>query len=236
METSPEKELRILCVGPAEAWAAEILAPLHAGGWSVTHALATDAPALVAALGHGDWDLILADYAVMGRAALLLAREAGATLPFIAIAAEMDAGERRAFSRAGGQAVVSPEDSLLPIVEEQLAASPEIVVFDRAEALERFEGYEPLVDSMIAEMIRTIPDQLADLAAAVAQDDAAAIELLSHSIKGAAAMIGAQRVREAARVLEEIGRSQEPIAATAALRRLEEEVATLLAHLRRSAA
>lgn len=239
MANSGYRDLRVLFFCEAETWIEGISAQLPAAGLSVSHAHVANLPDLRAALGRETWDLILADYSLAGlpgRAALMLAREMGVAAPFIAVAEEMDADERRAFTRAGGQAVVLPGDHLIPILEEHLDfTAREIVVFDRDEALERFEGYEPLVDNVIVEMIRATPEQLIELSRAVAQKDAPAIELLSHSIKGAAAMVGAHRVREAARALEEIGRSRRLTAAPAALHRLEEEAAILLEHFRRAA-
>ena len=71
---------------------------------------------------------------------------------------------------------------------------------------------------------------LDDLAAAIAAEDANAVDQIAHKTKGAAANMGAERVRAAAFALEKMGKSGDLSEATAALETLRAEVAALSAH------
>ena len=125
MDDLINRDLRILLVCTSEGWARDILAHLRSGGFAALSERIASLKALRSALKRRDWDLILADYtnpALPGRAALMLAREMGVTVPFLAIAERIDETEMRAIVRAGGQDVIARGDlgRLIPAVEREL--------------------------------------------------------------------------------------------------------------------
>ena len=77
-------------------------------------------------------------------------------------------------------------------------------VFDRDAFLERVMGDGELAREVCGAFLRDMPVQIAGLAEAMARGDAKRTELLAHGIKGAAANMGAEALREAAFRIEKI--------------------------------
>ena len=102
------------------------------------------------------------------------------------------------------------------------------VVLDRTGALRRLGGDEAMFNEFLLLLLDGAESDMAELGVVVEADDALGIERLAHGLKGGAASLGADRVRDAAYRLEIIGRSGDLAGARSALARLQEE----LDHLR----
>ena len=96
-------------------------------------------------------------------------------------------------------------------------------ILDRSGALERVGGDEDLLNELLSMLLEQARTGLADLAQAIREGDARGVERGAHSLKGAAASLGAERFRQRAWELETIGRSGDLAAAPAALKRLADE-------------
>lgn len=82
----------------------------------------------------------------------------------------------------------------------------EVAIFDRVAALERMGGDEELLGELIVAFLGDVPNQLGALHEAIRAEDAEEMGRTAHGLKGAAANLGAERVRAAAFKLEEAGR------------------------------
>jgi HPt (histidine-containing phosphotransfer) domain-containing protein len=100
-------------------------------------------------------------------------------------------------------------------------------VFDREDAIERLGGAEDLLDEFLELLLKQTTTDLPQIAQAVEQGNANRLEHLAHSLKGAAASLSAERVRQAASNLESMGRDGDMSKAQPALALLEQEVTLL---------
>jgi len=98
---------------------------------------------------------------------------------------------------------------------------------DVDKALERFDGDAEFFREIVAEFLGMLPEQLGTLRAGAQNGDGTTIERAAHTLKGAAANIGAEKVRDTALQLEEIGRAGELSAIEAVLRQLEADLERL---------
>lgn len=64
------------------------------------------------------------------------------------------------------------------------------------------EGDEKLLKRIAAVFIKNVPVQMEQLGKALEGKDARRVELLSHSLKGSASMVGADSLRDAAHGME----------------------------------
>jgi HPt (histidine-containing phosphotransfer) domain-containing protein len=94
---------------------------------------------------------------------------------------------------------------------------PDLEAFDQAEFTELLAGNEALARRIIRTFLDDIPRQLALLAHAVSEGDAAQVGHTAHSIKGAAASVSVREIRDASGKLEQQGRDGNLTAATATL-------------------
>jgi HPt (histidine-containing phosphotransfer) domain-containing protein len=69
---------------------------------------------------------------------------------------------------------------------------------DDAACPEWLEGDKKLLKGITAVFIKNVPGQMERLRDALQSNDAALVEILSHSLKGSASMIGAHPLRDAA--------------------------------------
>lgn len=104
-------------------------------------------------------------------------------------------------------------------------------VLDRAGAMERVGGDAALLDELYDMLLEQIAAGLAEMAQAVELGQARRLERTAHSLKGAAASLGAERFRQCAGELEQIGRSGDLAPAAEALVRLAAEEQALQAAL-----
>jgi CheY-like chemotaxis protein/HPt (histidine-containing phosphotransfer) domain-containing protein len=78
-------------------------------------------------------------------------------------------------------------------------------VFDYEILLDRLMGDEELAAAVTAGFLEDMPEQIGTLKSFAAQADFASIEATAHKIKGAAANIGGESMREAASLIEKAG-------------------------------
>ncbi len=97
-------------------------------------------------------------------------------------------------------------------------------IFRRHEVLERLEGDEDLLRELVDIFLTQSRVQLEELTAALALGDAAAIRHQAHSLKGAAAGLGAEALSHRAAQLEQAGREGDLTAAPALLQAVQEEL------------
>jgi PAS domain S-box-containing protein len=76
------------------------------------------------------------------------------------------------------------------------------VIYDRDGFLERLMGDAEMAQTVIEVFLDDIPKQIESLKASLADDDAETIERIVHSIKGAAANVGGEALREIAAHIE----------------------------------
>ena len=77
-----------------------------------------------------------------------------------------------------------------------------LVVFDRAGVFNRMMGDEELISDYLLSFLANFPDQLRTLKNYIKLMDASGCSLKAHSIKGAAATLGAQMLQRAAAAIE----------------------------------
>ncbi|MEI6670104.1 MAG: response regulator [Acidobacteriota bacterium] len=97
------------------------------------------------------------------------------------------------------------------------AASAEMTVFDKADLLERLMDDEDLVRTVATAFLSDFPQQFAALNVHLDKRDVPATQRLAHSIKGAAANMGANAMRSVAADLEQSARRGDLAAVRAGL-------------------
>jgi PAS domain S-box-containing protein len=119
------KPLRVLLVEDSEDDAALLLRELKRGGYEPAWERVETAAAMKAALDRGEWDIVIADYALpqfSAPAALLVLREKGLDLPFIIVSGSI--GEEVAVDgmKAGANDYVMKDKParLAPAIEREL--------------------------------------------------------------------------------------------------------------------
>jgi len=85
---------------------------------------------------------------------------------------------------------------------QPLPTDENLIVFDRAGVFNRMMGDEELISSYLLSFLADFPDQLGSLKNIIKRKDASACSLKAHSIKGAAATLGAQMLQHAAAAIE----------------------------------
>jgi CheY-like chemotaxis protein/HPt (histidine-containing phosphotransfer) domain-containing protein len=98
------------------------------------------------------------------------------------------------------------DETAISFVTEQPASSSSAedtaVVFDRAGVLDRLEGDIELASIVFEAFLEDIPNQIQALKGFVTSGDTAASARLAHSIRGAAANVGGDRLRNLAAEME----------------------------------
>ena len=249
--SQPAVSLRILLVedNDLNAHLAKVLLE-HAGHRIV---LAESGEVALDFLAQEDFDMVFMDVQMPGMdgfetTAAIHANPAWAHLPIIAMTAHAMKGDRERCLEAGMDDYVSkplrmeevlaaigrqlePEEDRIgqasakdaDISDDNLAS----VVLDRAGALSRLGGDEVMFNEFLLLLLDGAESDMAELAVAVEADDALGVERLAHGLKGGAASLGADRVRDAAYRLEIIGRRGDLGDARPALARLREELSRL---------
>ena len=140
-------------------------------------------------------------------------------VPIVAMTAHAMTGDREKCMEAGMDGYVSkpvnPKE-LAEAIEMQLTAvdGSKLVrapdrgpagrdVFDRAALLDRVGGDEEFLEEVLNVFLADIPGQVAALREGLEKSDTDMVRRRAHSIKGAAANVGALRLQKAAREIEE---------------------------------
>jgi signal transduction histidine kinase/CheY-like chemotaxis protein/PAS domain-containing protein/HPt (histidine-containing phosphotransfer) domain-containing protein len=103
-------------------------------------------------------------------------------------------------------------------------------VWDRAAMLDRLMGNEIMAERLRKMYLREMPDRMIELASALKSGDGAAATDLAHSLKGASAQMGAERVEALARAVEAAAANQDVAGASAKM----EELAKAFSAVRRA--
>ena len=101
------------------------------------------------------------------------------------------------------------------------------LILDRTAAVEGMGGDESMFDTFIHLLIEDSADKAAEIEDAIDQNDAERLERVAHSLRGAAATMYAERVREVAYRLEVMGQNEDLSDARVALSCLLDELAAL---------
>ncbi|HIJ80875.1 MAG TPA: response regulator [Desulfuromonadales bacterium] len=126
----------------------------------------------------------------------------------------VDAIPTSSSEQASGQALAAcEEDSGLPVL-------------DRAELIERLGGNADLIPRFTAMFVGSVDETMKQLVSAVAARDAEDVHRQAHTIKGAAANIGAHRIREYATRVDEMAKAND-------LREVDPAMAQLVAECER---
>lgn len=208
--------------------------------------VAADGKQALAALAARDFDLVLMDCYLpeMDGYETTRAIRAGASavrnrdVPIVAFTAAAMHGDRRKCFAAGMNGYLVKPFRLKALEEvidqwagsvrplsgppagSENAAPPGTPVFDRDEFAGSVMGSDDLARRIIRAFVDDIPRQIARLAQAVSDGDAPQVVQLAHSIKGAAACVSGQEMREVARQLEQSGRAGNLVRAGDGLRQL----------------
>lgn len=213
--------------------------------------VASDAPEALQLLASKRFDAILMDCQLPGMDGYQLTGEIrnpqtnvlDHDVPIIAVTAHAMAGSREKCFEAGmtgfvtkplrPAALESELDRLLMdrtgTAAQETAGEPEPVLacFDREGLLDRLMGNEIMARRIAARFLSDIPQQLAALSNALHSADEKAARLAAHSIKGAAANIGGEELREIAWRMEQCGASGNLNAAAELLPSLSDRFAAL---------
>jgi HPt (histidine-containing phosphotransfer) domain-containing protein len=100
--------------------------------------------------------------------------------------------------RTGDAVVPSAPQQVVPLTTAEDAT----LVFDQAGVLGRMEGDNELAQIMFAAFLKDIPGHIRALKDLVKSGDTAGSARLAHSIKGASANVGGERLRNVASVME----------------------------------
>jgi signal transduction histidine kinase/CheY-like chemotaxis protein len=204
------------------------------------------------ALERDTFDLVLMDVQMpeldgLETTQIIRQREAGSPrhLRIVAVTAHAMATDRERCLAAGMDGYLpKPIDPalLFAVVEEGSAGAPapasEVpprAPFDRAEVMARVGGDARLYAEVVSLFLEDCPKRLALIKQAVDARQGEALRTAAHALKGAAGMVGAPTVADAALTVERLGAEQRFDAAAAAWRVLQAEATMLIDSLRSEA-
>jgi CheY-like chemotaxis protein len=163
----------------------------------------------------------------------------------IASSGDVGAGDRSRLKAAGFDAVLDKPfrmedlDAMLSLsvdkhIAQTAAASPApLETIDFAALLNRIGGNEALLNRMIAIFLRDAPKRMTAIAKALSRSDVDTVASLAHALKGSVSIFAAAAPRLRAQGLRELSRAGDLTGARANFSALKEEMANLLANLKR---
>jgi CheY-like chemotaxis protein len=203
------------------------LAILSRHGHRVT--MVTNGVEAVEAYAAGRFDVVLMDVQMpemdglsATRAIRELEARSGQRTPVLALTAYASETDREKCLRAGMDGHITKpfrsrelfavlrekccNGAVAPVSEESTSALSDgaVPVFDRQGLLERLGGRGELIAKFIAMFRTTLETRWDGVTEAVANQDIVAIRLHAHSLKGAAANIGAERIRGISQRIEAV--------------------------------
>ncbi|KAB0666219.1 response regulator [Oryzomonas japonica] len=254
---APQEEqarLDILVADDVEVNRMVALAILEKQGHRVT--LATNGQEAVAAYAAGRFDAILMDVQMPVMDGLQATRQirelekaAGRKCPILALTAYAGQEDREKCLAAGMDGYLSKpfkaaelafalhKQCGLPLPPQESGSGapvplkisePNLPVFDRAGLLSRLGGKTELIGKFVALFRKGMDGNLAKLLAAAESRDAEGMRVNAHTIKGAAGNIGAPRIQDIARRIEETAREKRPVEALDLLPSLNNEYAAFV--------
>ena len=182
-----------------------------------TVVLTTNGLEAVEAFGRENFDIALFDIHMPGMngleaTAAIRSREresgGGRRIPIVAVTADVMQANRERCLAAGMDAYITKpiqQGELFEMVENMpiIQASASTVHFDGA----LFDGDPEFLAEIVNLFLATCPELLSAIGRAVAQKDAAAVCRTAHTLKGAVATFGAEKVVAQAKALEMMGSS-----------------------------
>jgi CheY-like chemotaxis protein len=246
------RKLRILVAEDNAVNQAVILRVLQKMGH--TPVLAQNGKEALALAAAEKFDLVFMDVQMPemdGLAATAAIREnektSGAHLPIFAMTAHAMKGDRERCLESGMDGYITKpvrfsdiEKTLsglatAPVTVAKPKPGDEAASWNKAEALGRIGGDEELLEELCQIFLEESPKLLQKLRQALASGDSDGVMRAAHSLKGESSYLGASGTSQAARQLEEMGRSKDLSRAADIVVVLEREVARLHAHLRQLA-
>jgi PAS domain S-box-containing protein len=189
------------------------LAQLHKLGYQA--GAAGNGAEAIEAVRQGGYDLVLMDCAMPVMDGFEATRRIRAThpgIPVIAMTADaMPADRDRCLREGMNDYLAKPVDidRLAEVLARWLAASAageqERAVFDEEALLRRLRGDRQLAATVLAGFLQNVPSQLHNLRSRIDEADAPGARLHAHSLKGAAATVGAEGLRAMALAMERAG-------------------------------
>jgi CheY-like chemotaxis protein len=205
-------------------------------GLGYTVEVVADGQQAVAALGRGQYDLVLMDCQMpvldgYAAAAAIRRQEGGRRTPIVAMTAHALAGEAEKCRAAGMDDYVAK-----PVTAERLAAvvarwapaagagRPDVALDPSVIAMRREleQGQPGLLARMVGLYLRDAPTQLAALRQAAERGDAHELEWAAHSLKGDSAQIGATALVALCRDLETAAQAEDSSRVAALVATLEQ--------------
>jgi CheY-like chemotaxis protein len=175
----------------------------------------------------------------------------GAHLPIIAMTAYAMTGDKERFISAGMDGYVSKpintselQAAIAGVLKGASADDPVMLLqqrermntsensWNKDKMLEKLDGDEALLAQVIKMFLAGAPAHLAELRQAIVAGNAKGIQTTAHSLKGELGYLGVAEISQKARMLEEMGRSEDLQGAKNLFQQFETEVSNLIDWLR----
>jgi HPt (histidine-containing phosphotransfer) domain-containing protein len=136
--------------------------------------------------------------------------------------------ERFLIERGTYSVQTKPSPAPTPVEVPRTQPQAEVPILDRPALLRRCMNRAELAESILAKFCAAIPKHIAEITDAAGAGDLARTASLAHALKGATANLGAERARQALRLLETAAKGGDAEGTTMALREAKVQLQTLL--------